>query len=60
METSTEKCANCGQELNADGTKHYNDIVFCAFVTAQINWNDWRTAKKPEERNDQTALSPGN
>lgn len=42
-------CANCGEPLNADGTKHHNDILFCAFVTADIKWDDWHTAKAPSE-----------
>lgn len=41
-------CAHCGIRLNHDGTKHYNDIVYCAFATPQIDWNDWHTAiRKP-------------
>jgi hypothetical protein len=43
------KCANCGVELNEDGTSHYNDILFCAFATPLINWTDQRTARKPED-----------
>lgn len=38
-------CANCGQPLDADGKHHYNGIVFCAFVTADIDWDNWKTAR---------------
>jgi hypothetical protein len=55
------KCANCGEELafGETGLTHRNGVVFCAFAVTPINWNDWRTAKRPEKENDQTALSPG-
>ncbi|QGZ17179.1 hypothetical protein HYQ19_gp080 [Arthrobacter phage DrYang] len=40
------KCENCGVELNADGTRHHNDILFCAFASTPFDWYDWRTAKQ--------------
>ncbi|AYD81576.1 hypothetical protein HYP71_gp082 [Arthrobacter phage KBurrousTX] len=33
-------------ELNADGTRHHNDILFCAFASWPIDWYDQRTAKQ--------------
>lgn len=42
-------CVNCGQPLDEDGARHYNGIFFCAFVTPQIDWSDWRTARKAAE-----------
>ena len=41
-------CSNCGEPLNADGTRHHNDILFCAFVTPNIRWEDPRVARNGE------------
>lgn len=45
-------CVHCGQLLNEDGTKHHNDIVFCAFVGPVIDWTNPHCAKKPEREQD--------
>lgn len=51
------KCANCGEPLGPPAENqartHHNGILFCAFVTPQINWDDQRTARDPLENQDQ-------
>lgn len=41
-------CTNCGEPLimTEDGVRHGNGVLFCAFATTPIKWNEWRTAKQ--------------